>query len=432
VVSAEHQPHGARRLPSPRHWSIWAQKPRLIALVLSVQLAATLCVAWALFEHNVTGSSLGRLAFFAILGIAYEEASRRVADLRLRIAGLSYFDMTSVWTFAGALALPPLLGFVLVVIIRFYMWWRYQRNSRSAKYRHVYTAASIVIACEVAHVVDKFVLSLSSADNMAVAASFAILLSIVAYRAVQAGIIAVAVYVSDPMSSPRTLLGDRDANAFEIATLSLGGMLAMIVEPTLLLGVLVLAPMVVLQRGALVKELAVAATTDSKTGLLNASAWTQLAERDLARVVRERGTAVVLVLDMDHFKDVNDSHGHMVGDSALRAVADALTAELRDYDLVGRFGGEEFVAILPGMNVDDGVSAAERLRLRILRLEIPAADGSTLDSMLSASIGVAGFPQHGSELSELLQAGDVALYAAKRAGRNRVMAAETFGIKAAG
>jgi diguanylate cyclase (GGDEF)-like protein len=131
------------------------------------------------------------------------------------------------------------------------------------------------------------------------------------------------------------------------------------------------------------------------------------------------------VMDLDHFKDVNDHHGHVAGDLVLGAVAIGLQDEVRDHDLVGRFGGEEFVVLLAGVDSADGdevLAIAERIRLRVaaLRVEIPTPDGPLTVAGLTASIGAAVHPGHGDDVGTLMQAADAALYAAKRAGRNTV------------
>jgi diguanylate cyclase (GGDEF)-like protein len=127
---------------------------------------------------------------------------------------------------------------------------------------------------------------------------------------------------------------------------------------------------------------------------------------------------------MDHFKQINDTHGHLAGDDALRAVGEALADELRGYDAVGRFGGEEFVALLPEVGVDDAPGVAERVRRRIESLRV--VDGADARHVpLSASVGVAVYPRHGTELDALIRSADQALYAAKDAGRNVVCIAAT-------
>jgi diguanylate cyclase (GGDEF)-like protein len=114
---------------------------------------------------------------------------------------------------------------------------------------------------------------------------------------------------------------------------------------------------------------------------------------------------------------VNDTHGHLVGDQVLVGVASTLCGQLRDYDVVGRFGGEEFVVLLPGADTVEACRVAERLRGRVRRLAVPAEDGTVA---VTISVGVALFRMHGEDLIELLAAADLALYRAKQSGRDRV------------
>jgi diguanylate cyclase (GGDEF)-like protein len=189
----------------------------------------------------------------------------------------------------------------------------------------------------------------------------------------------------------------------------------------------VLPPLVVLHRAVLVRHFQEVASIDGKTGLLNAAAWQDRAHRVLQRAQRNQGGAAVLILDLDHFKLVNDRHGHLAGDRVLMSVAEALRAEVRDNDLVGRFGGEEFVIMLPG---HDGAgydrveleAVADRIRRRVdaLGVEVATADGALTVGDLSVSVGGASFPDDAADLDGLLEVADSALYAAKRSGRNAV------------
>jgi len=140
------------------------------------------------------------------------------------------------------------------------------------------------------------------------------------------------------------------------------------------------------------------------------------------------------MVDIDHFKVVNDTHGHLVGDKALRAVAGALREQLRSYDLAGRFGGEEFAILLPQTREAQALRIAERLRTHIASLTIPvseeaatvgeeAATGPVI--RLTVSVGVASLDRIGPELTDLLAAADAALYLAKQAGRNQTRIATT-------
>jgi diguanylate cyclase (GGDEF)-like protein len=208
------------------------------------------------------------------------------------------------------------------------------------------------------------------------------------------------------------LLLSRDDFALDCATLVLGAFVAAALTRTPWLTPAVAGVLVLLQRSALVAKLRDAAAQDSKTGLLNAASWEQRAARQLTRADHDRSPAAVLLLDLDHFKRINDTYGHLAGDTALRAVAAALTAELRGHDLIGRYGGEEFVIYLPAATAHTAVPIAERIRARI---------ASAAEVRLTASVGIAAHPQHGDTITALLTVADKALYKAKHAGRDRVV-----------
>ena len=162
------------------------------------------------------------------------------------------------------------------------------------------------------------------------------------------------------------------------------------------------------------------ARIDELTGLANRRRCEDALATELSRAERF-GSAVALVFaDLDRFKDVNDRYGHAAGDDVLRDFARVLTGSVREIDLAGRWGGEEFVLILPGTDAAGGEKLAERVRSAFEARTILAPDGSRLS--LTASFGVAAFPEaHGRD--ELVMTADEALYAAKRAGRNRVSVA---------
>jgi diguanylate cyclase (GGDEF)-like protein len=159
------------------------------------------------------------------------------------------------------------------------------------------------------------------------------------------------------------------------------------------------------------------ALVDGLTGLANRRQCETLLATELARAERFEDSLALAMADLDDFKDVNDRHGHPVGDLVLRAFADVLRDTLRDADVAGRWGGEEFVLILPGTDVEGAVRLAERVRGELRSRAILAPDGTPIS--ITASFGVAAFPPLGSE-PELVAAADAALYAAKRAGKDRV------------
>jgi diguanylate cyclase (GGDEF)-like protein len=159
------------------------------------------------------------------------------------------------------------------------------------------------------------------------------------------------------------------------------------------------------------------ALIDGLTGLPNRRQCEETLADELARVERFGGSLAVVVADLDWFKDVNDRYGHPAGDTVLREFAILLQETVRDVDLASRWGGEEFVLILPGTDLEGGAQVAERIRLSLTRRIVLAADGTPIP--VTASFGVAATPPARTG-SELFAAADAALYEAKRAGKNRV------------
>lgn len=160
---------------------------------------------------------------------------------------------------------------------------------------------------------------------------------------------------------------------------------------------------------------------DPLTGLYNRRYLQETMERETRRAVRAAQGLGVLMLDLDHFKRFNDTYGHDAGDAVLRETASFLLKSVRAEDIVCRFGGEEFVVILPAADLKVTQARAERIRAR-LREATLMHQGRSL-GMITVSIGVAELPEHGSSAQELLEAADAALYRAKREGRDRVAVA---------
>jgi diguanylate cyclase (GGDEF)-like protein len=180
-------------------------------------------------------------------------------------------------------------------------------------------------------------------------------------------------------------------------------------------------PVLLLARSLPPEELLAAARTDPKTGLANASWWRQVADAELARARRAGRPLSVLLVDIDHFKRVNDRYGHLFGDAVLVAVAEALRAATRPWDLVGRFGGEEFVVLLADVDLPTAAEIAERIRRQVAAarcpLDRPHLDGGAVGVTVSIGVAVCEPP---AGLPESLEAADAALYRAKAEGRDRV------------
>jgi diguanylate cyclase (GGDEF)-like protein len=170
------------------------------------------------------------------------------------------------------------------------------------------------------------------------------------------------------------------------------------------------------------------AMRDNLTGLYNRHYVEEWFDLELRRAQRHGRPIAAIMLDVDHFKRFNDSFGHEAGDLVLREVAGALRRSTRGSDVASRYGGEEFLVLLPECRFDAALRKAEQLREEIAKLELHY-DGRPLGPV-TASLGVAAFPDHAKESEELLRHADEALYLAKQAGRNRVVAYATAGTGA--
>lgn len=160
---------------------------------------------------------------------------------------------------------------------------------------------------------------------------------------------------------------------------------------------------------------------DALTGLFNRRYLNEMLEREMRRSTQSLHSVGVVLFDIDHFKQFNDTYGHDGGDALLAAVGDFLQAQVRGADIACRYGGEEFILVLPGASLEDTRRRAEQVRRRVERLQAQHK-GCHLGS-ITVSLGVAAFPEHGMTAEAVIKAADTALYQAKAAGRNRVMLA---------
>jgi diguanylate cyclase (GGDEF)-like protein len=170
------------------------------------------------------------------------------------------------------------------------------------------------------------------------------------------------------------------------------------------------------------------AMRDSLTGLLNRGAVLEALGRELGRAKRNSAPVGVILADLDHFKRINDTFGHLAGDAVLREATRRMHASRRVYDYIGRYGGEEFLVVVPGCNLELAARVAERMRTAIGADEVDTAEGRI---SLTISLGVSAFePAIGADADTLIRAADRALYRAKDLGRNRVESLAVAGVSA--
>jgi diguanylate cyclase (GGDEF)-like protein/PAS domain S-box-containing protein len=192
-----------------------------------------------------------------------------------------------------------------------------------------------------------------------------------------------------------------------------------------MLGMFATQAAIAIRNARLYNQVEQIAITDELTGLFNRRGFLQLGEREFERAVRFNRPLAALMFDLDHFKRVNDTYGHPAGDQVLRALTACFRQNTRGIDVVGRYGGEEFVLLLPETPLPEAVQIAERLRESIAALSVPvcpANDDSSADSVrITVSIGIAVVVSSIRKLSVLIELSDQAMYRAKASGRNCVV-----------
>ncbi|TXK39069.1 GGDEF domain-containing protein [Nonomuraea sp. C10] len=391
-------------------WPFLGQRRALVAYISVIVVADLAAIAATALTTPFHWRSLMVFAALMGCGAVCIEATRRLG----MPAGVSR-DLLSAWWLPVALLLPPVYALLAPIVLQTLLQLRVRA---AVLHRRVFSAAAIGLAgCAASllfHGLAPEAWPLSGSDSATIMLA---ILAAVVFALINTALIAIAAHTANPDLGWRAVLWDRESFTLDVVELCLGVTVTVGcgLHPILLL--LALPPVVLLQRSLLHAQLQAAARTDAKTGLLNAAAWQREADTEIVRARRTGETLALLIIDIDHFKRVNDAHGHLAGDLVLVNVADVLRGQLRDYDLVGRFGGEEFVVLLPGADLHEARRVAERLRARIGRMSVPA-DEAVISVTVSA--GVALMSEHGDDLIELLAAADLALYRAKELGRNRV------------
>jgi diguanylate cyclase (GGDEF)-like protein len=390
--------------------------------VLAVDLAAVAVMAAEFARPGVASWPPGVAVAILAAAAVQVEASRRIERARRLKNGSVRINMISMWVFAAVLTLPLSWVAVVTALLSAHDVLRSGHGQHSFPHRKIMNAAAMVLAAWTARLVLEAggVPVLTQATQLAAVPIVTVAIAAVVFFAVDGVLIAVSLLVDDERQrSVAGLFGSADDNALEMATVCLGAVFGLVLVYQPLALVFLFVPLFVLHRGVLVTQFRELATKDQKTGLLNAATWREVAARELDAV----DSAGVLMVDLDHFKRVNDTHGHLAGDEVLKAVAATVRRSVRDYDRVGRFGGEEFVVLLPGLASADVLAIAERVRQSIAALRVPVTD--TVLATLTASIGVATYPSTAAGIDELVHAADTALYRAKRGGRDRVVSCLT-------
>ncbi|HWC81528.1 MAG TPA: GGDEF domain-containing protein [Pseudonocardiaceae bacterium] len=400
----------------------------MLTYVLAVEVITVVLAGVIGRSESVTQRELIWFGLLTAASVIHLEAAQGIERIReMSAEGSPYTHMQSVWFFAGALLLPFQLVTALIAISFTHEWFRVFRG-RSVCYRKVFSAATVVLAVAGAQGVLYLFHSGGSQPFAALVlgplGALAVVLAGSVYRLVNYVLVVGAIAATNPGKPLRNALGHFSDQLIIAAAIGLGYATSVFLLTRPWSAPILLITVLALHMGLLLPQFRAASRTDSKTGLVDSSWWHDRAEEHLARGRRINGRAGVLMIDLDHFKQVNDTYGHLAGDAVLRAVAEAIRHSVRSYDLVGRWGGEEFVVLLPGAGQSDTLATAERIRSAICALNVTTRDRSNSDVTIGAlgvSVGAGSFPETATELSPLLLATDDALFRAKDLGRNRTV-----------
>ena len=402
-----------------RDWQLWTLPRWLVCFVLGVMGAYVAAVVAA-----ATSSTSWRPRDLAVFGLllacsaASVELTRRAGENTGLIK-----DVFGVWELPIAILLPPLFALIAPISRMVLVQWRIRHT---LPHRRVFSAAAIGLSLGSASVTFHALAGTVHATvpgplGHAVAWSLLAVLCAVVNSGTNKLLVGIVVKGSDPAAHVTRGFFRREPLYNDLAEMCIAVVIAYGVMTNLFVAVFALPFVTLLQRSLRHDQLVHESRIDGKTGLLNAGTWEREATTQVARAARTSTPLAVALVNIDHFKSVNDTYGHLAGDRALRDIGDAFKLLLREYDLVGRFGGEEFVLLLPQTREQDAYRIAERIRVYIAAAPI-RADGhpGAGPVHVTVSIGVAALDSYRRDLTELLAAADGALYRAKQAGRNQV------------
>jgi len=406
-----------------RAWPVWELAPWLRIYIIVVLLADLLAIGLASRIGLGSGRDLALLAVLLACDAATIEVYRRSGEN----AGVIK-EVYGVWELPVAILLPPVYALMVPILRHTLAQWRIRQFPL---HRRAFSAAVIGLSYGAAsltfHAVTGSPLASTVTPGTQTSAwILAVALAGILQWVINTGMLLPALKASDPAARLRDLALAGEAVRNDVAEVCVAVLVTFAIAINPLAIVFALPFAMLLQRSLRHAQLVNASRIDSKTGLLNAGTWEREAAVEVARAVRTRTPLALALVDIDHFKEVNDTFGHLTGDKALKAIARNFRIFLREYDLIGRFGGEEFALLLPHTSALDAYGIAERIRMYIAVTPLDVGDlpdGEHVRVTVSMGVAALGAPWDtlmGSQITDLLAAADRALYQAKRAGRDQV------------
>ncbi|MDP8910550.1 MAG: diguanylate cyclase [Actinomycetota bacterium] len=389
------------------------------ALLYVIVVAAAAVGAAAPFVARLTPHTPGWGAFFVLAACA------AVAQLFVvRTPRNQSYHTSVVFVIAAVLVLPAAFVALLPLVQHIPEWVK----NRNRWYGQVFnicnytldTLAALAAAHAVRHA-DGLVASAGARTALAAVAACAV------FVALNHTLLAILLRLGPGHSFRETRLFSFESLSTDLVLATLGVGIGTFWDWNPWLIPFAAAPLLVLHRSLTVPALEAQARVDPKTGLFNARHFARSLTDELQRASRLGRPLSLLMVDLDLLREINNTYGHLAGDAVLKGVARVFRTQLRDYDVPARFGGEEFSILLPETSAEHAREIAERIR-RAVADQAFEAETSSEPIRATVSIGVAAFPQDGSDENELVHQADVAVYRAKLQGRNRVLVATADGL----
>ncbi|HEY1627456.1 MAG TPA: diguanylate cyclase [Streptosporangiaceae bacterium] len=403
----------------PRTWAWWQLPGQLRWYVALLPLVALAIFATAVSRTQWTSDDLARFGILTAGGMVSIAATPRMAFK----SGTVTHDFIAAWVLPVAVLLPPAYALVapipLLVLTRLHIY-------RGVVHRMVFSGATQGLAyCAGSLFFHALPVAIAGQHMGTGRHALTWAMAVLACELIGGWghrlLIHLAIKIADPSGPMLSTIFDREALTCYFVEHNLGIVITVMLAVTPAFAIFAIPLWLLVRRFMVYPHLVARARIDGKTGLLNSSSWEAEATAEIARATRQELALSVALIDLDHFKKVNDVHGHLAGDDVLRAVTGAISDGLRSYDLAGRFGGEEFIVLLPNASQTDAFRVAERLRTHIAALSVPVTSQGEGGPCVrvTVSIGVAALDSTRHELTNLVAAADAALYRAKQEGRNR-------------
>jgi diguanylate cyclase (GGDEF)-like protein len=419
-----------RRMAAIGDWPLWSLPRWLLAYLLAIIVIDLAAIGIAASFTSVTRHDMALFGLLLGCTALSVELTRKSGE-----QGGVIKDVQGVWQLPAAILLPPLYALIVPIVRNALVQGRIRK---APVHRRVFSGAALSLSYGAASVIFHGLSGLIPQGSGGMLSrgtvwTLLVVLSVLVKEILNKAAIMTPAKATDPAMSIRTEVFAREPLYNDAAEICTGILLTYGVATNPLLAVVALPVVTLLQRSLRHVQLVNDARADSKTGLLNAATWERESTAEIARAVRTRTPMAVALLDIDRFKGINDTYGHLVGDQVIKEIARTLDGLLRDYDRAGRFGGEEFSLLLPQTRAVEALRIAERVRANIAGLSIiaPGATGGERVHV-TVSIGVAALDSGSKrEYAELMAAADAALYRAKAGGRDQVqMISTTRGLSA--